>query len=174
VAGGMLNPRRGESAQTCPAAAQKHFPNSAGPFQFLFPMCAVRREGAEQTASILGQLLEPVPGHITGRAGCASRCHGNPGDNTAVFGHGASQVLRVDGPKGRPADPAYRCTASSGRDCLANTIHACGDHSGVNLNAWMITSTSWPFFGANPLNSHRLMCIGIGCCEMRRGASSGL
>jgi len=45
------------------------------------------------------------------------------------------------------------------RDPLANTIHACGDHSGVNLNSWMTTSTSWPFFGANPLNSHRLFWL---------------
>ena len=37
----------------------------------------------------------------------------------------------------------------------------------------MITSTSRPFFGANPLNSHRLMCTGIGCCETYRKASAG-
>jgi len=42
--------------------------------------------------------------------------------------------------KERPPRPRLRCTASLMRDPLANTLHACGDHSGVNLNSWMITS----------------------------------
>ena len=50
---------------------------------------------------------------------------------------------------------------------------SCCNHRGVNLKLWMITSTSWLFFGANPLKSHRLMCTGIGCCEMCNEASLG-
>ena len=69
--------------------------------------------------------------------------------------------------KGKVEEPAFFAGTSlmvHVRDCGARDATS-RDHSGVNLKSWMITSTSWPFFGANPLNSHRLMCTGIGCCE---------
>ena len=53
---------------------------------------------------------------------------------------------------------------------------ASGYHSGMNLKlkSWMTTSTSRSFFGANRLNSHRLMCTGIGCCETYLEAAPGM